>query len=92
MADTPYKPFPAIKGSKSPLARIDPEGNVVATWRTWCLLAGILVWLTMTYVKLDSAASRVNELAEDVRLNREALIQAGILTAVPIKPRPAHPQ
>jgi hypothetical protein len=88
MADTPYKPFPAIKGAKAPFARIDPEGNVVATWRTWALLAGAIVWLTLTYARVDSAATRVAELAVDVQINREALIQAGLLSPVykPVKP------
>lgn len=61
------------------LAEIDPEGRIVATWRTWFLIGGAVVWLTMTYVKLDAAISQVEQIAVDAQVTREALIKAGIL-------------
>jgi len=66
----------------SSLAEIDPEGRVVATWRTWFLIAGAIVWLTMTYVKLDMAITQVDSIAKDAQETREALIKAGILSPV----------
>lgn len=60
-------------------ATIDPDGNITATGRTWILIAGILVWMTMTYAKLDAAADQVAKLAQDVSTHREVLIQAGLL-------------
>lgn len=80
MVDTPSKPFPAQKARvPAAWARIDPEGNVSATWRTWGLLAGLVVWLTMTYVKLDSAADQVTAISVEVQVHREILIKAGLL-------------
>ncbi len=63
-------------------ARIDPEGNVSATWNTWVIIAGALVWLSLTYAKLDRAADRVEVLAAEVQKHREALIKAGLLSLV----------
>lgn len=80
MAETPGKAFPALRNpARGALARIDPEGNITATGRTWFMLAGVVVWLTMTYVELHHAAEQVNTLTMEVRLHREALIKAGIL-------------
>lgn len=80
MPDTPSKPFPAQK-ARVPVAwaRIDPEGNVSATWRTWCLLALAIIWATMFYVKMDSLPAQVSALAIEVQAHREILIKNGLL-------------
>lgn len=80
MVDTPSKPFPATK-LKAPIAwaRIDPEGNVSATWRTWFLIAGAIVWATMFYVKMDGLPAQVSAIAIEQQLHREVLIKAGLL-------------
>lgn len=85
MVDTPSKPFPALKTRGPAFARIDPDGNVTATWRTWGILALGVVWLTMTYVKLDDAAQRVNALTIEVQVHREVLIQAGLLKLTTVR-------
>jgi uncharacterized membrane protein YccF (DUF307 family) len=79
MPDTPSKPFPAIKPNPTVWARIDPEGNVSATWRTWCILAGAIVWATVTYTELRGAAKKVDAIAIEVQAHREILIKAGLL-------------
>jgi len=71
----------AIRRATS-LAEIDPEGRVVATWRTWFLIGGAIVWLTMTYVKLDAVVTLAGQTATDQQVTREALIKAGILSPV----------
>lgn len=87
MPDTPSKPFPAQK-ARTPVAwaRIDPDGNVSATWRTWGLLAGLIVWLTMFYLKvdalppkIDAVSGKVDALSIEVQVHREILIKAGLL-------------
>jgi hypothetical protein len=80
MVDTPSKPFPAQKPPVRPvLARIDPEGNVSATWRTWLILAGAIVWATMFYVEVRGLPAQVNALAIEVQAHREILIKANLL-------------
>lgn len=87
MVDTPSKPFPAAK-LRIPVtwARIDPEGNVSATWRTWFLIGGAIVWATMFYVKVDSLPAKIDAvsiksdaISIEVQVHREILIKAGLL-------------
>ncbi len=80
MVDTPPRPFPAQKPPvRMAWARIDPEGNVTATWRTWFLIGGAIVWATMFYVKMDNIPSQVSAIAVEQQLHREVLIKAGLL-------------
>lgn len=69
--------------SQFPLAEINPDGKVVGTWRTWCLISGAIIWLTVTYVKLDMATERVTQQMEQlsriVNEHREVLLQAGLV-------------
>lgn len=80
MVDTPSKPFPVPK-MRAPVAwaRIDPDGNVSATWRTWFLIGGAIVWATMFYVKMDGIPAQVSAIAVEQQLHREVLIKAGLL-------------
>ncbi len=80
MVDTPSKPFP-IQKPRVPVAwaRIDPEGNVSATWRTWGVLALAIVWATMFYVKVDSIPAKLEAVSIEVQVHREILIKAGLL-------------
>ena len=75
--------LPAKRARGLSWARIDPEGNVSATWNTWAIIAGAICWLTLTYAKLDGAADRVEVLAAEVQKHREALIKAGLLSIGP---------
>jgi hypothetical protein len=80
MADTPPKPFPAQSiRTKVAWARIDPEGNVSATWRTWALIAGAIVWATMFYAEIRGLPARVDAISIEVQVHREILIKAGLL-------------
>ena len=89
MADTPAKPFPAgtAKDRRITFARIAPDGYVSATWRTWGILAGMLVVCVLFYAKIDAAIVRLDSLADDTKSSREALIKAGLLSAVPPAPK-----
>lgn len=88
MADTPNRPFPALKPpARAAWARIDPEGNVSATWRTWSVLAGAVIWATLFYAKLEQIPARVDALSIEVQAHREVLIKAGLLqVGVTVKP------
>jgi hypothetical protein len=88
MADTPNRPFPAQKPPvRAAWARIDPEGNVSATWRTWSVLAGAVIWATLFYAKLEQIPARVDALSIEVQAHREVLIKAGLLqVGVTVKP------
>ena len=80
MVDTPPKPFPALKPPVRVVwARIDPEGNVSATWRTWGVLAGAVIWATLFYAKLDAIPAKVDALTIEVQIHREILIKANLL-------------
>ena len=81
MADTPPKPFPAQQSLRTKVAwaRIDPEGNVSATWRTWTVLAGAIVWATLFYSEIRGLPAQVSALAVEVQAHREILIKAGFL-------------
>lgn len=81
MTDTPGKTFPAMPqpAKAAAWARIDPDGNVTATWRTWGVLAGALIWMTLTYSELRGAAAQVSALSVEVQAHREVLIKAGLL-------------
>jgi len=80
MADTPGKPFPAMK-QRVPMAwaKIDPDGNVTATWRTWGLIIGAIIWATMFYAKIEAIPARIDALSIEVQAHREILIKAGLL-------------
>ncbi len=80
MADTPPHSFPAQK-ARMPMAwaKIDPDGNVTATWRTWGLIIGAVVWATLAYAKIDAIPARVDALSIEVQAHREVLIKAGLL-------------
>jgi hypothetical protein len=80
MVDTPNRPFPAQKPPvRMAWARIDPEGNVSATWRTWSVLAGAVVWATLFYAKIDAIPAKVDALTIEVQAHREILIKANLL-------------
>lgn len=81
MVDTPCKAFPALKNPpiRASWARIDPEGNVSATWRTWSVLAGGIVWATLFYAEVRGLPARVDALSIEVQAHREILIKAGLL-------------
>lgn len=81
MADTPPKPFPAQPQPKTRVAwaRIDPDGNVSATWRTWAVLAGAVVWATLFYAEIRGLPAKVDALSIEVQAHREILIKAGLL-------------
>lgn len=83
MVDTPSKPFPTVpapKDKRITFARIDPDGYVSATWRTWGILAGGLVMSVLFYAKIDAAIAKIDSVAQDTQVNREALIKAGLLS------------
>lgn len=80
MTDTPPKPFPVPKLSRPVAwARIDPEGNVSATWRTWGILAGAVIWATLFYSEVSGLPKQVSALSIEVQAHREILIKAGLL-------------
>lgn len=79
MVDTPSKPFPAVKPTRFALAHIDPDGKVSATWRTWCILGGALVWCTMLYSEFRGVSQTVSALSIEVQAHREILIKQGFL-------------
>ncbi len=80
MTDTPPRPFPAQKPPvRMAWARIDPEGNVTATWRTWGLIAGAIIWATMLYAKLEGVPAKLDAVTIEVQVHREVLIKAGLL-------------
>jgi hypothetical protein len=60
-------------------ARIDPEGNVTATWRTWGLIIGAIIWATMFYAEIKGVPARVDALSIEVQAHREILIKANLL-------------
>lgn len=80
MVDTPTKPLPQIKDRRITFARIDPDGYVSATWRTWGLLGAMLVAGALFYAKLDAAMTKLDDLAASAQASREALIKAGLLS------------
>ena len=83
MTDTPGKPFPTVH-TQAPKpgpawARIDPDGNVTATWRTWGVLAGAIIWATATYTEMRAATQQISAISIEVQAHREVLIKAGLL-------------
>lgn len=91
MVDTPGKAFPTVHAPlpKAGLswARIDPDGNVTATWRTWGLIAGAVIWATATYTEMRAATSQISAITIEVQVHREVLIKAGLLPLGPtVKP------
>lgn len=88
MVDTPNRPFPAQKPPvRVAWARIDPEGNVSATWRTWSVLAGAVIWATLFYAKIEGIPARLDAMSIEVQAHREVLIKAGLLpVGVTVKP------
>lgn len=88
MVDTPNRPFPALKPPvRVAWARIDPEGNVSATWRTWSVLAGAVIWATLFYAKIEGIPARLDAMSVEVQAHREILIKTGLLpVGVTVKP------
>ncbi len=80
MVDTPSKPFPAAKDRRITFARIDPDGYVCATWRTWGLLAVALTAGVLFYARIETAIAKMDQMSPDVQASREALIKAGLLS------------
>lgn len=62
-----------------PLAHLDPDGQVTASWSTWAMIAGLIVYMTFMYVDLRTAVVTAQTNAAEIKVHREALIKSGIL-------------
>lgn len=62
-----------------PLAHLDPDGQVTASWSTWAMIAGLIVYMTFMYVDLRAAVVTSQMNAAEIKVHREALIKNGIL-------------